>query len=457
MLKNSLNYAYSNQKHFLHDLTDFLKIETISSDPQHASDMDIAAVWLKNFLFESGCHQAEVYKSLGNPVVFGEIYPDTEPKQTILIYGHYDVQPVDPLHLWNTAPFEPVLINEYLFARGASDMKGQLVAVVKAVESYLKENDNCPIYFKFLFEGEEEIGSPNLPRFLLSHEVNLSSDIVLNPDAGMLSVGVPTLTYGLRGLSYFELVISGPKQDLHSGDFGGIVHNPAQVLCEIISKLHDENGKVAIPGFYDHVRFVDDNERTLLNSVNQEDELFLTQTGVKKLWGERGFSTIERLGIRPTLEINGITSGYSGPGTKTIIPASASAKISMRLVPDQTVSEVKNQFLSFLNLIIPDTVSWELIDHAGGPATLTNPDRNEVRAMYDALQTVWSTKPIFLRSGSSIPVVSQMQTYLGIDSILTGFSLPDDNIHSPNERLHIPTWSRGIAAIIHFLYNLNNY
>lgn len=454
MIEDALYYAHINKEKFIDDLREFIRIKTISTAPYHVREMEKAANWLATTLKKSGCQKSRVYKTNGHPVVFGEYCSNHPHAQTLLIYGHYDVQPVDPIELWNSDPFESVIVNNYLFARGASDMKGQVIASIKAIESVLNLKKEIPLNLKFIIEGEEEIGSPSLPEFLVSHKELLQSDIALNPDAGMLSISTPAITYGLRGLAYFELRITGPTQDLHSGQFGGIIHNPAQALCEVIAKMHDDQGRVTLSDFYENVRSNSSEERECLASHKQDDAVFLKQTGAKKLWGEKGYSAIERIGLRPTLEINGISSGFSGTGAKTVIPSSAMAKISMRLVPDQEPAKVRNQLEDFLKENVPDTVQWELIDLAGGPASLTNLNRQEVQAMVEALTTVWGQKPVFQRSGGSIPVVAQMQTCLGVDSILTGFGLPDDNIHAPNEKLHLPTWSGGIDAIIHFLYNL---
>ncbi|MCC6148502.1 MAG: dipeptidase [Anaerolineaceae bacterium] len=454
MKENSLNYAQRNSEEFIAELSELLRIKSISTDPQHSQDMAKAAFWLETSLKKAGCQSTQVYQTPGHPIVFGEYRSVAAHAQTVLIYGHYDVQPVDPLELWNTDPFTPKIIGDYLFARGASDMKGQVMASIKAVKSVLSQNENFPLNLKFILEGEEEIGSPSMPDFLKIHRDILQSDIALNPDAGMLSIDTPAITYGLRGLAYFELTVTGPHHDLHSGQYGGAIHNPAQVLCEIIAKMHDEHGRITLPDFYKTVKQPGKEERTQLAALRQDDSVFLQQTGVQGLWGEESFSAIERIGIRPTLEVNGMVSGFTGSGAKTIIPSTAMAKISMRLVPDQEPSAVRNQLEAFLKENMPKTVQWELLELAGGPASLVNLDRPEVQAMTDALAKVWEREPVFLRAGGSIPIVAQMQSCIGLDSILTGFGLPDDNIHAPNERLHLPTWRRGIDAIIHFLYNL---
>lgn len=450
----AIQYAQTQKEQFLSDLEALVKIKSISTDPESKPEMIAAAGWLKDHLLKIGCQKANIYETKGHPVVFGELTSNQNHARTVLIYGHYDVQPADPLNLWKTNPFKPVVNGDYLFGRGASDMKGQIIACTKAIEAVFRHNPDFPLNFKFIFEGEEEIGSPNLPDFLSQHKDMLAGDIVLNSDAGMYSLERPAITYGLRGLAYFEIKITGPKQDLHSGQYGGIIHNPAQVLCEVIAKMHDDQGKVTLPGFYDNVREISITEQELIQTTDLNDEYFLEQTGVPKLWGEQGYNPVERIGTRPTLEVNGIESGFYGAGAKTIIPSSALAKISTRLVPDQEPASVRSQLEEFLKQNVPSTVRWELVELAGGPASLVNLALPELKSLVDALERVWGIHPAYQRSGGSIPVVVQMQTYLGIDSLLTGFSLPDDNIHAPDERLHLPTIYRGIDALIHFLYNL---
>jgi acetylornithine deacetylase/succinyl-diaminopimelate desuccinylase-like protein len=372
---------------------------------------------------------------------------------TILIYGHYDVQPEDPTDLWKTPPFTAQIIGDNLVARGASDMKGQIFACVSAVQA-LKSTTGLPVNIKFILEGEEEIGSPNFKQFLTEHKDLLKSDVALNTDAGMSRKDLPGITYGLRGLSYFELNLFGPDHDLHSGSYGGVVHNPAQVLADLISKMHDENGAVALPGFYDLVEPLSESERAELSKFSTSTDEYLAQTGVPALWGEKEFTPNERIGARPTLEVNGILSGFTGEGSKTIIPSRAMAKISTRLVPNQKPELVYEQLSAFLEENVPDTVRWELRLLSIGSPSLSDMNMPATKALSKAFIEVWGTSPSYKREGGSVPVVADMQEVLGIDSVLTGFGLPDDRIHSPNEKLDLPTWRKGVHALIHFFLNV---
>jgi acetylornithine deacetylase/succinyl-diaminopimelate desuccinylase-like protein len=308
---------------------------------------------------------------------------------------------------------------------------------------------------KFLFEGEEEVGSPNLAEFIRAHREPLACDVCLNPDAGMISRELPTITYGLRGLAYFELRLRGPSRDLHSGMYGGVVHNPAQVLCELVAGMHDGHGRVTLPGFYDAVRPLPPEERRELARLPVDEAFYIANTGVPALWGEEGYTPLERIGARPTLEVNGLLSGFTGEGSKTVLPAEAMAKISMRLVPDQTPQEVTAQMERYLRERAPATVTWELKRLAGGPPSISARESSGGRALSRAMERVWGRRPAFRREGGSISVVAYLQEYLGVESLLTGFALPDDNAHSPNERLHLPTWQRGIEALTHFFHELS--
>jgi len=371
----------------------------------------------------------------------------------MLVYGHYDVQPAEPLELWNTDPFSPAQKGDRLFARGASDMKGQVIATLKAVEAVLATS-KMPVNIKFMFEGEEEIGSPSLEEFMENHRNLLACDFVLNPDAGMVSAEIPTIVYALRGLAYFELRVYGPEHDLHSGIFGGVVHNPAQVLCDLISAMHDEHGRITLPGFYDNVRDLSEKERLELARLPIDDKYYQSKTGVSEIWGEEGYTPAERVGARPTLEVNGIFSGFTGKGSKTVIPSWAMAKISTRLVPDQTPDNVAKQLRAFLLSHSPKTVHWELISFHGGPPSISERDLPATQALMNALEKVWGTKPVFKREGGSIPVVASVKRILGVESVLSGFGLPDDNAHGPNEKLELITWKRGIDALTYFLFNI---
>jgi len=333
-------------------------------------------------------------------------------------------------------------------------MKGQIMACIYAIEA-IRQQGGFPINFKFLFEGEEEIGSTHLDDFIADHKELLKCDYVLNPDTGMISPDMPTITYALRGLYACELRVYGPKQDLHSGSFGGTIHNPAQALCELVAGMHDPQGVVTIPGFYDKVQPLSLEERAQLASLPKNEDFFLSQTGVQALWGENEYTPEERVTARPTLEINGIYSGFTGEGSKTVIPAYAMAKISCRLVPAQDPDEVYQQIENFLIINAPKTIRWELINSRGNPAAISNITSPGIKALSQAFETVWNTPPVFKREGGTVGAVIYMQNHLKVDTINTGFALPDDGPHGPNEKLHLPTWYRGIEALIYFYYNLS--
>ena len=449
----ALDFAKSNNPRFLSELKEFLTIPSISTDPDHQDDMVKAANWVANQFYTLNLDKVDVFPTQGHPVVYGQITSKNIDAPTILVYGHYDVQPADPLDLWTTDAFEPVQRGENLFARGASDMKGQVMATIKALESVLNAGE-LPINIKFLIEGEEEIGSPNLTEFISNNLDLLECDFALNPDTGMIAADLPTITYALRGLAYFEVRIDGPDHDLHSGIYGGVVHNPAQALCELIAGMHDDGGKVTLPGFYDKVRLIDDEEREELARLPMGEDFYLQQTGAPALWGEEMYSPVERTGARPTLEVNGIYSGFTGEGSKTVLPAWAMAKISTRLVPDQDPEEVYQQLVQYLESNSSDTVSFKVTNLVGSPASISDQKSVGVKAMQDAMQQVWGKKPLFKREGGSVPVVVLFMDLLKVDSVNCGFSLPDDNAHSPNEKLHLPTWTNGIDTVINFIYNL---
>jgi acetylornithine deacetylase/succinyl-diaminopimelate desuccinylase-like protein len=452
--QDALKFVRENQDRTLNELQEFLSIPSISTASKYHSEVQRAAEWAAARLKALGCDEVQIYPSPPtHPIVYGQIMAAGPEAQTMLVYGHYDVQPTDPLELWESPPFEPEIRGDYLYGRGSSDMKGQVLAAIAAVEA-VTQTSGLPINIKFLIEGEEEIGSQNMGPTISSLKEQLACDFSLNPDAGMLAADLPTIKYALRGMATFELRFYGPSRDLHSGSYGGVVHNPAQALCEVIAKMHDEGGRVTLPGFYDRVQSLDEDERAELARLPRDASYYLQQTGAPTLWGESDFTPVERVGARPTLEINGMISGYTEEGMKTVLPATAMAKISMRLVPHQDPSEVAKQFESFLEKTVPPGIRWELTHFAGNPASISDRTSTAVQAMSDALEQVWGTRPLFARVGGSIPVVGMVQDILGVESVLTGFSLPEDNVHSPNERLHLPTWQRGIEALVHFIYNL---
>ncbi|HEX8990172.1 MAG TPA: dipeptidase [Anaerolineales bacterium] len=453
MLAQALEYAHQNHDRFLTELKQVLTIPSISTDPEHASDMQHAAEWLSAQLLSIGMEHVQIMPTAGHPVVYGDWLHAGKSVPTVMVYGHYDVQPPDPLELWSTPPFEPAVRGDELFARGSADMKGQVVACLKAVEAILK-NGGLPVNVKWLIEGEEEIGSEHLDAFIRDHTELLACDLCLNADGSILAADKPAITTGLRGLAYFELRVHGPAKDLHSGMFGGIVHNPAQALAELIAGMHDHKARVTLPGFYKKVRKLSKKDRGDFDRLPLKKKLYLEQTTVPALWGEPDFSPAERVGARPTLEVNGLLSGFTGEGSKTVLPAWAMAKLSCRLVPDQTPAETTRQLEQYLRARAPKDITWELTFLHGAEAALVDDDSAGVKAMSKALQSVWGRKPYFQRNGGSIGVVVQLQERLGVDSVLCGFSLPDCDAHSPNEKLHLPTWDRGIDALIHFFYNM---
>jgi acetylornithine deacetylase/succinyl-diaminopimelate desuccinylase-like protein len=426
----------------------FLKIPSISNAESHKRDIQKAADFLVNKLIEIGFSSVKAYPTDLHPIVFGE-YIVNPNFPTILMYGHYDVQPPDPLSKWQSPPFEPRTDGDYLYARGASDMKGQIWATISALQSVIETND-LQVNFKFLLEGEEEIGSPSLEKFLKEHQSQLACDTVLNPDAGMIAADKPTIIYALRGMAYFELQIFGPKADLHSGTFGGVVANPANVLSKLIAAMHDQQGHITLPGFYDQVRDISETERAALSRLGMDDDFYKSISGAPELNGEKGFTAVERTGARPTLDVNGLYAGFIEKGAKTIIPAYAMAKISCRLVPDQDPNQVHQSFIAFLEQHVPATVTWDLTFMSGAPAYINEDNTPGINLLKAALKRTWCVEPLMKREGGSIPVATSMKNILGVDSIITGFGLPDDQIHSPNERLHLPSHKKGVEALIRF-------
>lgn len=448
----ALAYAHQNNARFLSELEEFLAIPTISTDPEHNADTQRGAEWTAAQLKALGMDNVRVMPTGGHPAVYGEWLKAGSDAPTVLIYGHYDVQPVDPLELWTSEPFKAVLRGDNLYARGASDMKGQVIASMKAVESIVRTS-GLPVNLKWLIEGEEEIGSKNLGEFIKRNAGLLKADFCINPDAGMIGADLPTITYGLRGLAYFEIRLYGPNRDLHSGLFGGTIHNPAQALTELVAGMHDKKGRITLPGFYDKVRKADKAERKEIARLPIKPKDIIKMTGVPALWGEPDYTPEERVSIRPTLEVNGLLSGFTGEGSKTVLPAWAMAKISCRLVPDQTPEQTEKQLRAYLKKNAPKTIKWELTNLHNAGAALVETDSIGVKALAKALETTWGKRPYFKREGGSIGSVVLLQKYVGADSLLTGFGLPDDNVHSPNERLHLPTWYKGIEAFTHFFYN----
>jgi acetylornithine deacetylase/succinyl-diaminopimelate desuccinylase-like protein len=432
------------------ELAEFVRFPSISAQPAHAADVRRCARWLARHLGRIGLNHVRVIATPRHPLVYAD-WLHAPGRPTVLIYGHYDVQPVDPLAAWSVPPFGGVIRGEDMYGRGACDDKGQMFAHVKALETHLRRGGKLPVNVKCLFEGEEEIGSPNLLPFLARHRRALAADVAVMSDTPMITRDRPAITYGLRGGLGLDLTVRGPGHDLHSGHYGGAVHNPLQALCEIIARLHDRTGRVTIPGFYDRVRSWPAEERAFMaQNVPAESEL-LRQAGSPRGWGEEGFTLHERRTIRPALTVNGLTGGYQGPGGKGIIPAVASAKLSFRLVPDQDPREIAALFRRHLARIAPPTVRCSVQTGLIARPALVDRRHPAVRAAASACTAVFGTAPAFLRSGGTIPVVSAFQELLDVPTVLMGFTPPDARIHGPNEHFHLPTFFKAIAACTRFL------
>jgi acetylornithine deacetylase/succinyl-diaminopimelate desuccinylase-like protein len=448
----ALEYAQKSKEKFLEELIAFCTIPSISTEPEAKTDVERTAQWIAEKFNSLGLDNVKIYPTPGHPVVYAESLK-VKDAPTVLIYGHYDVQPAAPLEKWDSDPFTPEVRNDNLYARGATDMKGQVAAAIDAVEAILKTG-SLPVNVKFIIEGEEEIGSPNLGQFIKDHKDLLSCDFALNPDTGMVAPDLPTITYALRGLAYFELRVYGPSQDLHSGVFGGTVLNPGQAICELIAGMHDENGTITLPGYYDKVRSLTDDERAEIARLPKDEAWYLKYTGAPALWGESEFSPDERVGGRPTLEVNGLYTGYIGEGGKTVLPSYAMAKISCRLVPDQDPDEVYEQLKQYLEENAPPSIRWEITKMVSSPPSISDRNSPWAQAYIKAAETVWGVRPAFKREGGSVPVVTDFQQTLGVDVVNMGFGLPTDNMHGPNEKLELPNWYRGIDALVHFFFNL---
>lgn len=450
----ALAYAQARQERFLEELEDFLRIPSVSTQAEHAADVNRAAEWLRDKLLTAGFSRAEVMPTAGHPVVYAEWPAARAEAPTVLVYGHYDVQPPDPLDLWRTPPFEPTIVGDDVFARGAADDKGQLYVHVKAAESFHETTGAPPVNLKCIFEGEEEIGSPSLAPFIREHEDLLSADVAVISDTGILAEDQPAILYGLRGLTYVEVEVTGPVHDLHSGAYGGAVHNPINALCAMIASLQDEDGRITIPGFYDKVRELAPKEREALAKIPFDREAWLEEAGVTTDWGESEYTIMERTTARPTLDVNGMWGGYIEPGAKTVLPSKAHAKISMRLVPDQDPAEIGRLIAEHLKAIAPPAVRVEVQELHGGDVAIVRRDSPAMQAASRAYAAAFGREPIFTRGGGSIPVVATFQKILGIETILMGFGLPDDNLHAPNEKFHLPNFYKGIETVIYFLENM---
>lgn len=438
-------YVETHKQRFLDELFDLLRFPSVSADPKYKKDVLKTAEYVAAQLKGAGAHKIEVCPTAGYPIVFGEKIIDPA-KPTVLVYGHYDVQPADPIELWHTPPFEPTIRDGKIFGRGACDDKGQFYMHVKALELMIKTN-TLPCNIKFMIEGEEEVGSNNLGLFIQENKERLKADVVLISDTSMISLETPSLETGLRGLSYVEVEVIGPNRDLHSGVYGGAVANPVTILCKMIASLHDENNHITIPGFYDDVQELSTAERSELNKAPFDENEYKKDLGVEKLWGENGYSTIERTGIRPTLEVNGIWGGYIGEGAKTVLPSKANAKISMRLVPGQQSEKITKLFREHFEKIAPKSVQVKVTPHHGGEPVVTPTDSIAYKAAYRAITESFGKEPIPTRGGGSIPIVALFEKELGIKTVLMGFGLDSDNLHSPNEKYDIANFYKGIETI----------
>ena len=431
------------------ELLEVLRIPSISADPAKKADMERTAHWLLTKLQNMGI-RSEIIPTPGHDIVYGE-YMRAEGAPTVLVYGHYDVQPVDPLELWLSPPFEPEIRDGAVFARGASDDKGQALCHLLAAEAFLQTEGALPVNLKFLIEGEEEVGSPNLRPFVEANREKLACDAVMVSDSSFFARGVPSLVYGLRGLCYIEVIAHGPNRDLHSGSFGGAVPNPADCLAGMVAALHDADRRIDVPGFYDKVRELSPAEREEYTRLPFDEDAYKVDLGVASLMGEKGFSVLERLSGRPTLEVNGIWGGYTGEGAKTVLPAEAGAKLSCRLVPDQDPDEIADLLEKRLAELAPAGIELEFIRHHGGKPFLAEPDSPFVEAGKAALAAAFGKDPVLTREGGSIPVVETFVSVLGAPSVLMGLGLPDDNLHSPNEKMDLEQFHKGVEAAAHFM------
>lgn len=446
------SYIDQNKDRFLDELFQLLRIPSVSANPDFKDDVFEAAEFIKEKLIEAGADNVEVCPTDGYPIVYGDKIIDPS-LPTVLVYGHYDVQPADPYELWDSPPFEPVIKNEKIYARGACDDKGQMYMHIKAFELMMR-TEQVPCNMKFMIEGEEEVGSANLATFVRNNQERLAADLVLISDTSMIANDTPSIDVGLRGLSYVEVEVTGPNRDLHSGVYGGAVANPINILAKMIASLHDENNHITIPGFYDKVVELSDDERTELNKAPFNLEEFKADLGIGGEWGEQGYNTIERTGIRPTLDVNGIWGGYTGEGSKTVLPGKAYAKISMRLVPDQSSDEITSLFANHFKSLAPAGVKVEVRPHHGGEPVVTPIDSPAYLAAAKAMEKTFGKKPIPTRGGGSIPIVALFEQVLGLKSVLMGFGLDSDALHSPNEHYGVFNYFKGIETIPYFYHFL---
>jgi acetylornithine deacetylase/succinyl-diaminopimelate desuccinylase-like protein len=447
-MKEWKEYQEKNKDRFLNEMLELLRIPSVSAKTEHKEDMRKCAELVKQRLKDAGADKAEVMKTDGHPVIYAEKIIDPS-KPTVLVYGHYDVQPAEPLELWKSPPFEPVIKDGKVYARGSADDKGQFYMHVKALETMMKTN-SMTTNIKFLIEGEEEVGSPNLGKFVASNKQLLKADVILISDSSMLSMENPSLDIGVRGLSYIQVEVTGPNRDLHSGTYGGAVANPITILAKMIAGCHDINNHITIPGFYDDVLEATPEERALMAKAPFNEEEYKKDLGVKELWGEKGYTTNERTGIRPTLELNGIWGGYTGEGSKTVLPSKAHAKISARLVPNQSSHKMTKLLMDYFKKIAPRSVTVETFELHGGEPYMTPINSKGYKSAAKAVEATFGKQPIPVRGGGSIPICSIMEKELGIKIIFMGFGLDSDNLHSPNEKFNLENYYKGIETIPYF-------
>lgn len=450
-------YAEQNNARFIEELSDFIRIPSISTSPAHKGDMQAAAQWLHDHCLELGMTSAKIFETDLHPIVYAEWLEAGADKPTVLVYGHYDVQPAEPLELWESEPFEPTIRDGKLFARGATDDKGQLFIHLKVFEAYMKTQGNFPVNLKMIFEGEEEMGGESIEAFIPAHLDLLKADVAVISDTGMPSPDLPTIVYGLRGMIYTELEVWGPTKDLHSGMYGGTVHNPAQAVAEIVATMHDAQGHITVEGFYDNVRDLDATEREMSEQmVPMFDKNWHAEAGAPAMWGEPKYNSVERIGSRPTLEINGIYGGFiEKGGQKTVIPSSALAKISCRLVPDQDPDRIFDLLEKHIAKHTPPTINTKLNRLSSAKPVVIEYDSPAMQAAVQAYEEVFGKTPVFTREGGSIPVVLLFKETLNMPVVMLGFGLPDDNLHAPNEKFSLEMFSKGIQTCIAFIHNLS--
>ncbi|MEE9438423.1 MAG: dipeptidase [Saprospiraceae bacterium] len=453
-MNNTQSYINDNKQRFLEELLELLKIPSVSADPAYANDVFRTAEFVKASLEKAGCEIVEIHETAGHPIVYGETIIDKS-LPTILVYGHYDVQPADPVELWDSPPFEPIIKKTKIhpegaiFARGSCDDKGQMYMHVKAFEAMVANNE-LPCNVKFMIEGEEEVGSVNLGKFCQENKEKLACDVILISDTSVIANDVPSVTTGLRGLSYLEVEVKGPNKDLHSGVYGGAVGNPINILCEMIAALKDEKNHIVIPGFYEDVLVVSDEERAAMNEAPFNINDYKEGLGIEATEGEKGYTVLEQTSIRPTLDVNGIWGGYIGEGAKTVLPAAAYAKISMRLVPNQQSDIITELFQKHFESIAPKSVKVKVTPHHGGEAAVTPTDTKEFKAASMAMEKTYGKKPIPVRGGGSIPIVALFEKVLNVKTVLMGFGLNSDDIHSPNEHYGLFNFYKGIETIPYY-------